>query len=816
MPLVSERKRPGSSSNSDDRDSSKSKKSRTRSGRDGSTSEESANGNHINEGTQASKQPKSKQVKDPEAVDDPKEPFVALKKDVILSYLDLPPVTPVESPLPAVLTPSEQKELETVLEFDTEGEGWRTDWSGNLAYVDTQISNPKASSARNKSFKQSLVLWAQNVPGLTHLVYNLLRYVYHMEETPTSAKVILSAADPSSLFAIEAAMRRVSYDPKVLQEDGWTTTGSLTREGATGGPFWIGAKIRWQDSDAVVIAYVHDPDIGDLWKAYWIAEQHCFDLEAEEVYDAKKKWERRHNINSADAASRKSTRFSGSRDFSVEGIQYGIVLAASYSKGARPGVYWPARIMHASENTDFSIQTKRVSAKQKVDVVFLAPYWNTDNQPSLKGKNAVTSLSEAASWAFNSGPLFRMENIEATDQMIKEFTFGAEGQLDLDELQMSFRFTGLPKPAFSRFLDAHRLAMGLRAYAKQHLKSEISSTNSATAGLFETHVMSVQAPLFPTVVLHLPFEYILDQIRDSQDSAKAGPSSQNIEPMLVLDAVIQSMKPPNCWGMGTDYQVKDKVSLPKTPDANHDQRYNSEQFDESPEENGDSDDVEKLFESMAMDLSLLKNALGPLKDSIVQLLGPLVSAASVVAESEDSAAEPSSDEPKMREALIHSWATLKRIGIDVFSSHSDSKKGLLSEWAVAAERLYRYIVHKISVNSKRNGGTLVLSDYRCNGHRTEEGCFERPVRLPAAMKGAKLAGAGQSERVGLVTELGDDCIKRVERFILPKAHTRAYLDRMKRRCAAAKSNEESLVLTDDSNGNGGQDTRKYKICVLLV
>jgi hypothetical protein len=41
-----------------------------------------------------------------------------------------------------------------------------------------------------------------------------------------------------------------------------------------------------------------------------------------------------------------------------------------------------------------------------------------------------------------------------------------------------------------------------------------------------------------------------------------------------------------------------------------------------------------------------------------------------------------------------------------------------------------------------------------------------------------------------------------------KAHASSYLKRMKIRCAAANTIDEGVVLTDDSDGNGGDDTSK--------
>ena len=75
---------------------------------------------------------------------------------------------------------------------------------------------------------------------------------------------------------------------------------------------------------------------------------------------------------------------------------------------------------------------------------------------------------------------------------------------------------------------------------------------------------------------------------------------------------------------------------------------------------------------------------------------------------------------------------------------------LKADWRVATERIFRYILIPCSCPESSTGGngvSVVLSDYQCNAHLTSGGCFERSVRLPAAIKGAKLAGASMSRIV---------------------------------------------------------------------
>lgn len=760
------------------------------------------------------------------------EPFVSSREEVIRTYLDLFPIDSITDTAnvrepPSPLTLAERKELETILDFELDGDEWRSDWSGNLAFFDKEVSHPKATT--KKSFKQSLLQWIPHFPPLNKVLYNLLRQVYHTDGIPPSAQAILAMADPASTNSIREAMRRVSFDPLVLQQDGWTTTRSAEREGATGGPYWIGAKIRWQDSDAVIIAYVHDPDIGDLWKAYWIEEGISFDLEAEEVLIAKKRWDRRHHHlpdhNSTDALGRKSTRFQVSADYTVPGIQYGIVMASSFSKGARPGVFWPARVMHASESHTASTTGKRSISKLKLDVVFLAPYWNADHTNQLPGRvKNVTSLSEADGSAFTTGPLFQVETIEATEDMIQAYLFNDDRyHLDLDQLYLSFKFTGLPKLAYPRFLDAHRLAMGFRSYAMDHLDSQIRPENTATAALFETHLMSVQAPLFPPVTLQLPFEHILDRVGASRELFPTTKLVSGKEPVLNLHAIMEAFEVPCCWGMGAaSSQYDERNQSPGRSVLGPGQCVQEENDRQIVLSNGfDHDhDVEHIFLSMSCDLPLLNKTLSSSSlPSLDTLKGNLFKLLAAAAQENGDTNVDSSDLSKKDEtkrcSLIRSWCVLKQIGMDVLSAYGEKRKSVLSEWSVVTERIYRYIVRSFTTKSQGNGVTIVMTDYRCNGHRTTEGCFERAVRIPAALKGAKRAGAGQVDKVRLYTHTEMD-MQRVEQEILPMAHCRGYLHRIKKRCDAAKLTNESVVLTDDSQGNGGQDTSKLSCVVFVV
>jgi hypothetical protein len=774
------------------------------------------------------------------------------RDEVVSLHIRLDPLPPASSPnddkaMPP-LTQTEQAQLEAALEFgndiDGDNDTWRDDWSGNLAYADKEISNPAArSKAMKQSFQQSLVVWAHktsNHSSITsksssaannvQLLANLLRHVYNMAGTPDSAKRILANANLQSVVSMEKACRRTCFDPTVLRQDGWTTKKSPEPVGATGGPFLIGDHIRWEGSDAVVISYVHDVEIGDLWKAIWtegvddaVGSYETFDMEAEEVLEAKRKWERRQQKISAAAAgnagaassdsSRRSARYNVSSDFTVKGIQDGIVLATSYSKGARPGVYWPARVLHASEATGPLSQGKRSTSKQKVEVVFLAPYWDANEQAGRSRR--VGSLAESSQSAFSSGPLLHWETVEASDEMIKEYPYDGQEGLDIYQLRMAFRFTGLPKAAFPRYLDSNRLAMSLKVFAKRHLKTKVTATDRASAGLFETHPLAVQAPVFPHVVLHLPLSFILSQLPRPTDFSRGSSDNEksSVEPVLQLGSIVDAMKPPNCWGLGTESH-----SVPDTPPAQNGSSSHQQPLSTPgvwlssfQEENGKYPPLE--LDHFVNDLMPLVELFNRSSSSppISALLTSVTRLLSQVSEIKLNLSDLSaSDRREKLGSLVRSWIIVKTHGEDAVSSVDGAQKGTLAvaDWRRASERIYKYMTGVLSDDGFGNGVSTVLTDSRCNGHRTLDGCFERAVRLPAALKGAKLAGAGASAATQLVKEIPSHYHDFVEQKLLIKAHSTSYLKRMKSRCAAATTDSEGIVLTDDSDGNGGEDTSK--------
>lgn len=134
-------------------------------------------------------------------------------------------------------------------------------------------------------------------------------------------------------------------------------------------------------------------------------------------------------------------------------------------------------------------------------------------------------------------------------------------------------------------------------------------------------------------------------------------------------------------------------------------------------------------------------------------------------------------------------------------------KTLETEWRKACENIFRRASVLFSCPEFGNATTYVISDSRCNEHITSTGCVERPVRLPAALKGARLAGREPGRNVDFLLSVGDDYMTLAETKIIGMAHSGTYLKRMRAKCAAIKPGVSGQPLTDDSNFEGGEDTK---------
>jgi hypothetical protein len=106
--------------------------------------------------------------------------------------------------------------------------------------------------------------------------------------------------------------------------------------------------------------------------------------------------------------------------------------------------------------------------------------------------------------------------------------------------------------------------------------------------------------------------------------------------------------------------------------------------------------------------------------------------------------------------------------------------------------------------------TTVLTDSRCNQHITANGSVERAVRLPAALVGAKRAGAGSSNSgILLITKVEDEYLDLAEKKIIPMAHKSTYIKRLKTKICSLTNDAKGVPLTEDSDGEGGEDTGTF-------
>ena len=105
-----------------------------------------------------------------------------------------------------------------------------------------------------------------------------------------------------------------------------------------------------------------------------------------------------------------------------------------------------------------------------------------------------------------------------------------------------------------------------------------------------------------------------------------------------------------------------------------------------------------------------------------------------------------------------------------------------------------------------NGISYVISDSLCNLHLTSTECFERAVRLPAAMRAAKEVAANNSSRLRIMKAVRHRYLEMAEKEVIKRAHTNSYLRRMKKKCQSVTTEGEIVSLTADSDNNGGEDT----------
>eukprot|EP00557_Chaetoceros_sp_GSL56_P010136 CAMPEP_0176480238 /NCGR_PEP_ID=MMETSP0200_2-20121128/2171_1 /TAXON_ID=947934 /ORGANISM="Chaetoceros sp., Strain GSL56" /LENGTH=1283 /DNA_ID=CAMNT_0017876345 /DNA_START=485 /DNA_END=4336 /DNA_ORIENTATION=+ len=759
------------------------------------------------------------------------------------SLVNLDPIP--DAPPIKRLSPRELAQLELSLQIGekfsdySNDTTWREDWNGNLQLIDKDIIMNLDELATNPTAKKKTIPFCDWVAKLARHgddftgVKLLFSFVYHMEGTPLMAKRILAyyvhrpvSSISERLQCVMEACRRISYDPIVLTHDGWTTVKADVPDGFTGGSFLIGRRLIWEKYEAVVIAFVKDEDIGDLWKCLWIEDFDTFDLEADELLEGMKKWEKivakRKTVAVTSKQNRPSNRFEANRNFTVNGIEHGIVLAKSYrSKAGHP---WPARIMHVTEVKALGSQiiSRRSSSKNEIHVVFLAPFWNGDRNGT--GSNPAPATSKYA-----TGPLFEVETIDVSSETILEYPHSVEdGKISITNLQSEFRFLGLPKAAFPRFLDSHRIAMALKTYAKTEIKKFFQSAIDvdATAALTDTHPMSIKTFTFPEALLHLPFEYILSKYPDpAKQKLKSfmEDDTEVTEPIMQLHTILKTITPPNCWGESfvsssshPETPVK-KVQPLSLPDSKGLTPTMSPTLDVSLRVSSESE-KRNLWGIESFASAYLLRHIQPLSNGNVTPLHFLQEGLrklvknlnKVVIESEEALVQDlESRKERLASILVQCLSVKGQCEEMLFSTaipdHLD-RLTILKEWRKACERVFKRSIIRLGHVDSGNGVTAVLTDSRCNEHITASGSFERAVRIPAAVKGAKSAGVGSRPSLPLITKIENEYLTLAEEKILPMAHKVSYLKRIKTKVSSLAQDAKGVPLTDGSDGEGGEDT----------
>jgi hypothetical protein len=194
-----------------------------------------------------------------------------------------------------------------------------------------------------------------------------------------------------------------------------------------------------------------------------------------------------------------------------------------------------------------------------------------------------------------------------------------------------------------------------------------------------------------------------------------------------------------------------------------------------------------------------------LKSNLVELVQLMAKSAKPV---DELTGDKKKDWSKLK---YKAWIFAKTNGEQVISSElGNQATRIVKEWRRCCERIFKVIqMDRLSEceNEDTNGTTWILTDYRCNMHLTSSQCFERPVRIPAAISAARQAEGHIRFKMGVQ----DKYIEKAENQIIQRAHKKSYIERMKKRCSSA-SQDRSVSLTEDSEGNGGHDTSKCDSC----
>ncbi|GMI14694.1 hypothetical protein TrVE_jg1572 [Triparma verrucosa] len=215
--------------------------------------------------------------------------------------LDIPDLTTL--PKIPVLPQSERDFIARCLQLEyREGQfDWPEDWSGNLTLFFKEIT-VKA----HDSDQTIIVSFAEHYQDHWRVLVKFFALVIKLEDMPAEAiRILTYAAVRESMtttqkygFMVEAVQMTL-FDKKVLQEDSWQTkpTKLTVDEGGNVVRVWnktdyIGRSVYWVRSEATVIAFITDEEIGDLWKVKWVNWNSSCDLDRGELIEGLKAWDK--------------------------------------------------------------------------------------------------------------------------------------------------------------------------------------------------------------------------------------------------------------------------------------------------------------------------------------------------------------------------------------------------------------------------------------------------------------------------------------------------------------------------------------------
>jgi len=372
--------------------------------------------------------------------------------------------------------------------------------------------------------------------------------------------------------------------------------------------------------------------------------------------------------------------------------------------------------------------------------------------------------------------------------------------------------------------------VALKTYAIKNISDDHASRSDdqvlASAALTESHALSVRTPIFPQVALTVPFDYILSKLPHPSELASASMTDNDdgdLEPIIDIDSIIRSMSPPDCFGKKIQSGKRDASLLTPeykklvlSPDPNFtspDPNFTPAIKIASQKEDEEalwsinkfaSDFLFGLFQTQSSGNDLAIDGLAYMEKLLTSLIAKLRQLSVVF---KGYGASKQRTELK---SILCQCMLIKGHGEDSLEFGTIpagvSKATIIVEWRKSCERVYKRALSKLSSKGAGNDITSVITDLRCNGHITQSGSFERPVRIPAAIKGARLAGAGSDPNVLLITQVEDPYLDVAENVVIPKAHKISYIKRLKTKISSISPNKTGVPLTDDSEGEGGEDT----------